>query len=65
MTRHDVRKWLGTKSLGKMTRQEVYRHFQPGSLMAIVGNMHTFEECDEARDMALKMWDELHSGKRE
>jgi hypothetical protein len=63
MTRHDLRKWLGGKSLRSFrTKVELYNHFKPEGLVPILGTMYTFEEMEEARALAMKMWDEANRG---
>lgn len=61
MNRHDMRRWLGGKSLRDFkTEGEVCRHFEPESLVPIIGTMYTFDETEEARAVALQMWNEYN-----
>lgn len=60
LTRHEVRKWLGSKSLRDFaTRWDLHQHFTSEHLVPLFGTQYTFDEANEARDLALKMWDEL------
>lgn len=62
MTRHEIRSWLGGKSIRDFkTEGELYQHFTSANLMRIKGTMYTFEEMDAAREVALKMWREVCS----
>lgn len=59
--RHEVRRWLGDKSLRDFkTEGELWQHFTSEGLMPIMGNMYTFEDADEARDLAVQMWREYN-----
>lgn len=65
MTRSEVREWLGGKSLRDFkTEGELYQHFESATLVYIKGNMWTFEERDEARALALKMWREINPDRK-
>lgn len=60
MTRHDVRRWLGDKSLRDFrTEGELLLHFESENLVRLFGNQYSFSEAREACCVALKMWREL------
>lgn len=62
MNRHDMRRWLGGKSLRDFkTENELHRHFKSDGLVPIMGTRYTFEEADEARVVAVQMWREYNA----
>lgn len=62
INRHDMRRWLGDKSLRDFkTESELRQHFEPKGLLPIMGTMYTFDEADEARATAVQMWREYNA----
>lgn len=60
MTRHEMRKWLGGKSLRDFaTQAELARHFTSAGLVPIFGTKYSFSEADEAYRVALRAWRDL------
>jgi len=62
MNRHDVRRWLGGRSLRSFkTEGELCEQFESKNLVRIFGTQYTFEEMREARSIALRMWREIRT----
>jgi hypothetical protein len=61
MNRHDVRRWLGGRSLRSFaTEAELCEQFESKNLVRLFGTQYTFEDMRKARATALKMWREIH-----
>lgn len=60
MTKHEMRKWLGGKSLrGFKTADALFQQFEPENLLPIFGTQYSFSSMEEARTLAYQEWSKL------